>query len=101
MMYGKGAGPVTANSIVFDLGLLLSGYKQDFIPEESFRCNGNKNVYSKYLVKSDYLDSTLVEKRLGNVYITKVIPSAKILELKADIKFYARIDEWQICYICL
>jgi homoserine dehydrogenase len=93
MMYGKGAGPVTANSIVFDLGLLLAGYKQLFIPDNSYRCNGNKNVFSKYLVKADYLDSSLVEKRLGNVYITKLIPSSKINELKDDIVFYARIDE--------
>lgn len=93
MMYGKGAGPVTANSIVFDLGLLLSGYKQDFIPDNKYRCNGNKNVFSRYLIKSQYIDASLIEKNLGNVYITKPISSSKIDELKEDIIFYARIDD--------
>ena len=96
MMYGKGAGPVTANSIVFDIGLLLADYKQTFIPDNSYRCNGNRNVHSKYLVKADYLDESLIEKKLGNVYITKQIPSSKITELKDSINFYARIDKWQI-----
>lgn len=91
MMYGKGAGPVTANSIVFDLGLVLSDYRQKFMPANSYQCNGNKYVNAKYLIKStDDLPIEIIEKNLGNVVITKNISGDELNKLES-IEFYARI----------
>ena len=91
MMYGKGAGPTTANSIVFDLGLVLSDYKQKFMPSFSYKCNGNKFIKAKYLIKANVdLDEDIIEKNLGNVVITKEI-SGEALNSIESIEFYARI----------
>ena len=92
MMYGKGAGPTTANSIVFDLGLVLSDYRQKFMPKLNIACNGNIYTKSRYLIKrkADF-DTSLVEKSLGDVIITKPITGSELNSIISTIEFYARI----------
>ena len=94
MMYGKGAGPTTANSIVFDLGLVLSDYRQKFMPSFQFACIGNKYRLAKYIVKvkSDF-PKEYIEKSLGDMGITKKISGEELERLKPYIDFYARIME--------
>lgn len=94
MMYGKGAGPTTANSIVFDLGLVLSDYRQKFMPNDSIACNGNKNIKSKYIIKNKPgFDDKLIEKIIGDVVITKTISGDQLSAQSEYIDFYARIVE--------
>ncbi|MBE6137102.1 MAG: homoserine dehydrogenase [Erysipelotrichaceae bacterium] len=92
MMYGKGAGPTTANSIVFDLGLVLSDYRQKFMPALSLESNGNVNVKARYIMKiNDDFDMSIVEKSLGKMVISKEITGDKLNEISSTISFYARI----------
>lgn len=92
MMYGKGAGPTTANSIVFDLGLVLSDYRQKFMPSLSISCNGNKNTKAKYLMKiKDGFNKDIVEKSLGGLVITKPIDGEYLNSIEDTIEFHARI----------
>lgn len=92
MMYGKGAGPTTANSIVFDLGLVLSDYRQKFMPSLSISCNGNKNTKAKYLMKiKDGFNKDIVEKSLGGLVITKLIDGEYLNSIEDTIEFHARI----------
>ena len=92
MMYGKGAGPVTANAIVFDLGLLLNECGQAFVPKGNIKCNANSNVVSKYLIKPyGNIDSSIVEKKIGSMILTKEISGEKLNSMLDDIEFYARI----------
>ncbi|MGM9969254.1 MAG: homoserine dehydrogenase [Anaeroplasma sp.] len=94
MMYGKGAGPTTANSIVFDLGLVLSDYRQKFMPKNNLVCNGNKYMNARYFVKlKGDLPDEIIEKALGDIVITKYIPGEKLLKFFDSIDFYARIIE--------
>lgn len=92
MMYGKGAGPTTANSIVFDLGLVLSDYRQKFIPALQLECHGNKNTQARYIMKirQDF-DRSLIEKALGDMVITKPLSGRQLNALGDTISFYARI----------
>lgn len=92
MMYGKGAGPTTANSIVFDLGLVLSDYRQKFMPKNYINCNGNKYTVSRYLIKKcDEIEESIIEKSLGDMIITKPITGQYLSSLMSKIVFYARI----------
>ena len=92
MMYGKGAGPTTANSIVFDLGLVLSDYRQKFMPAMSLACYGNDNIEAQFIIKKkEDLESSIIEKSFGDMVITKRIAGAKLNELLPSISFYARI----------
>lgn len=92
MMYGKGAGPTTANSIVFDLGLVLSDYRQKFMPALELNCNGNDNIEAKYIMKiKEGYNLSIVEKSLGDMVITKKISGKELNALKDTISFYARI----------
>ncbi len=92
MMYGKGAGPTTANSIVFDLGLVLSDYRQKFMPSLSISCNGNKNTNARYLMKiTNDFDKSIVEKSLGGLVITKPIDGGYLNSIENTIEFHARI----------
>lgn len=94
MMYGKGAGPTTANSIVFDLGLVLSDYRQKFLPNFHYNGCGNKKITARYIIKiKDEASSKWIEKSLGDMAITKQITGCELEQLKADIDFYARIIE--------
>lgn len=92
VMYGKGAGPTTANSIVFDLGLVLSDYRQKFIPKYEFECCGNKNQSSRYFIKTNVgFDYSICEKKLGNLVITKKISGEELNKMSEFVEFYARI----------
>lgn len=92
MMYGKGAGPTTANSIVFDLGLVLSDYRQKFMPAMNLACYGNDNIEAQFIIKKkEDLESSIIEKSFGDMVITKRISGAKLNELLPSISFYARI----------
>lgn len=92
MMYGKGAGPTTANSIVFDLGLVLSDYRQKFMPKNEISCNGNIYTLSRYLIKKHTnIDNKIIEKSLGDMIITKPITGEELGLLASKIDFYARI----------
>lgn len=94
MMYGKGAGPCTANSIVFDLGLVFADYKQKFYPKNNIKCVGNLNTYSSYLIKySDKIDSKYIDKEIGSFVITKELTGKEFNSLKDKIAVYARIME--------
>lgn len=94
MMYGKGAGPCTANSIVFDIGLVLADYRQKFYPTKSIECVGNKNTISAYLLKIESkIDNKFVDKEIGNFVITKKIHGDTLEVLKNNIIAYARIME--------
>lgn len=92
MMYGKGAGPTTANSIVFDLGLVLSDYRQKFMPSLNIKCNGNVNTNARYLMKiKDDFDKSIVEKSLGGLVITKPIDGQYLNSIEDTIEFHARL----------
>lgn len=92
MMYGKGAGPTTANSIVFDLGLVLSDYRQKFMPALCLDCTGNTNISARYIMKINKdFDRALIEKALGDMVITKEISGQKLNEIVGTVSFYARI----------
>lgn len=92
MMYGKGAGPTTANSIVFDLGLVLSDYRQKFMPALELSCYGNDNIEAQYIVKKKKdLNPSVIEKSIGDMVITKRISGKELNELLNSISFYARI----------
>ena len=92
MMYGKGAGPTTANSIVFDLGLVLSDYRQKFLPKLKLACTGNDKVISKYLIRfKNKIDDNIISKSLGNMAITKSLSGIELKNILPDIDFYARI----------
>ncbi len=94
MMYGKGAGPTTANSIVFDLGLVLSDYRQKFMPLSSLDCLGNDLLEARYIIKiKEGFDFSFVEKSLGDMVITKTISGEVLNQLIPFICFYARIME--------
>lgn len=94
MMYGKGAGPTTANSIVFDLGLVLSDYRQKFMPQSSYEVVGNTRMVARYLLKpSRYFDEEIIEKNFREFIISKPISAKKLEEIKPCLAFYARIME--------
>lgn len=93
MMYGKGAGPVTANAIVFDLGLILADYKQNFLPTRALTTT-NKGPMQRYIIKP--LKPILrekTEKNFKEFIITKPIMKEELLKELPNIEFYARILE--------
>ena len=91
-MYGKGAGPITANSIVFDLGLLINNFKQEFILNNKFNVIGNKGIKAKYFIqpKGD-IDSYFIEKNFKKFILTKKLSSEELEHLMPSVLFYARI----------
>lgn len=94
MMYGKGAGPCTANSIVFDLGLVLSDYRQKFYPTRKINCVGNKNRTSAYLLRlNSKIDDSFINKEIKEFVITRKLSGEEFNSLKNKIAGYARIME--------
>lgn len=92
LMYGKGAGFATANSIVNDLVLLINNYKVNYENINEYNVCGNLKTNSKYLLKLiDSIDPELVEKDLQGFVITKNITGEKLNSLLNSISFYARI----------
>ena len=91
LVYGKGAGPATANSLVNDLKLYVSGFDPYIVPYKNFEIVGNKNAKARYLI--DYngsINQGLVEKEIDGFVVTKEIDSKTFNELMPNIKFYAR-----------
>jgi homoserine dehydrogenase len=79
-------------SIIHNLNLINIGYKKQFIPKNNYNCCGNDYSFSKYLIKAKDLDMNIVDKKIGDIYITKPISGVKIRNLKDKISFYARIE---------
>ena len=91
LVYGKGAGPATANSLVNDFKLYVSGFDPYITPYRNFDIVANKNAVAKYLI--DYngnLDKNLVDSEIDGFFVTKEIDSKTFNELMPNIKFYAR-----------
>ena len=91
LVYGKGAGPATANSIVNDLKLYVSGYDPYIVPYRSLKVCGK---ISKGIYLIDYngiFDMDLVDKVVDGFYLTKEIDSETFYKLLPNIKFYAKM----------
>ena len=92
IMYGKGAGPVTANSILFDLELLMSDYNNDFIPSESYSVIGNAGIKASYFIyPNGNIDKCYIKKNFKKFIITNELDSNELAGLMDKINFYARI----------
>ena len=75
LVYGKGAGPATANSMVNDLKLYVSGYDPYIVPYRNLKVYGK---ISKGIYLIDYegiFDMDLVDKVIDGFYLTKEIDS--------------------------
>lgn len=93
-MSGKGAGPVTANAILFDLILLLTNQEQSFLPQENLSIIGHASSPAKYFVKPNQcLPLDYVEKNFNEFIITKNLTPNEFDALLPQIDFYARIIE--------
>ena len=91
VMYGKGAGDKTANSILYDLANLAMKERVSFIPANTLCCNGNYDTFSKYLLEVDgKIDNNIIEKRLGSMVITKKISGLELEKLLPNVSFSAR-----------
>ena len=92
--YGKNDKEVVADSIISDIRLVLSDFRQKFMPRYSHIVNGNRHFVSKYLIKpkvmNDYFRS-IQEKNLDKIIVSIPIKGEDILEHKNEIQFYARI----------
>lgn len=91
LVYGKGAGPATANSLVNDLKLYVSGFDPYIIPYKNLDIVGNKNAKARYLISyNGSINQGLVEKEVDGFVVTKEIDSKTFNELMPNIEFYAR-----------
>lgn len=92
MMYGKGAGPMTANALVNDLGLYINGFDPYIELKKDINVLGKGNSKSKYLLEvKGAIPENIVERNLNGYVITTEITGKKLLELMSHITFYARI----------
>ena len=92
LVYGKGAGPATANSLVNDLYLYVNGYDPYVVPYRTLEVVGNKLAKGVYLI--DYkgqFDMALVDKVVDGYYLTKEIDNKTFEELLPNINFYAKM----------
>ena len=91
LVYGKGAGPATANSIVNDLKLYVSGYDPYIVPYRKIDVLG-KISKGCYLIDYDgSFDMNLVDKVVDGYYLTKEIDIETFNKILPNIKFYAKI----------
>lgn len=85
---------ISANEIISDIRLVLSDYRQKFMPRNSYICNGNRHILSKYLIRpkvmNDYFRQ-IAEKNLDKIIVTEPILGEELLEHLSEILFYARI----------
>lgn len=88
----RSGGYENLGSIRSNLKSIMDGHKTKHAPKNEYNCYGNELIFSKYIIKANYLDPNIVDKKIGNIYITKAISGAKIKELSNKITFYARID---------
>lgn len=92
MMYGKGAGPITANALVNDLALLVSGYNSYIESKKELDIIGNNETKSKYLIQlKGTISEAIIEKNLNGFVITNEISGEKLISLLPKIQFYAKI----------
>ncbi len=92
MMYGKGAGKATANSILLDLELLMSQYQQTFLPTLQRSYLENHEIKAKYILKvKNKINKKIIEKRIGDMIFTKEISKEDLIQIQKDIDFYARL----------
>ena len=92
LVYGKGAGPATANSCVNDLRLYVAGYDPYIVPYRDMEVVGNKLAQGVYLI--DYngiFDMDLVDKVIDGYYLTKEIDYNTFENLLPNINFYAKV----------
>lgn len=93
MMYGKGAGPMTANALVNDLCLILSGYNHYIESNKEMNVVGNRNSKSRYLMQlKGAISESLISKNLNGFVITNEISGEKLTSLLPKITFYAKIS---------
>ena len=92
-MYGRTTGKFIVNGIISDILIALSGYRQKFMPKNSYMCFGKRYMESKYLIKvkimNDYFRS-ITEKNLDNYIITTPISGSELIKHQSEIDFYAR-----------
>ena len=92
VMYGKGAGYVTANSIIFDLGLIINNFIQSFVPEEKLNIIGNSGIKARYFIQpKGQIDGYYVEKNFKKFIISKELTAMELESLLPSVQFYARI----------
>ena len=92
LVYGKGAGPATANSCVNDLRLYVEGYDPYIVPYKDMEVVGNKLAQGVYLIEYDGIfDMDLVDKVVDGFYLTKEIDYNTFENLLPNIKFYAKV----------
>lgn len=91
-MVGKGAGPLTANSILNDLKLLVNGYKSTYQIINSYQVIGPSEEKCNYFLQLiDKIDPSFIETNLGSIVITKKLTFAEFKSIHAKIHFYAKI----------
>jgi homoserine dehydrogenase len=79
-------------SVIANINALKDDVKTNFIPKNNYDCLGNENTFTQYIIKATDLNMNIVDKKMGDIYITKPISGAKIKELGEKITFCARID---------
>ena len=94
-MVGKGAGPITANSILNDIKLLYYGYKSNYSIENNYVIIGpNKDkcrLFIKYKDKSKL--ENIIDADFDGIALTKKIDYDTLINNLDNISFYARIYE--------
>lgn len=92
MMFGQGAGFVTANAIVSDVERLLNNYNYPFYGEQKLSVVGKKNIKAAYFIEPlSFIDEQLIDKKIGKYYLTKIISGHIFEKILPNIKFYARL----------
>ena len=82
----------SGTSVIADIHSLNDGIKYTFNPKNKYDTVGNDNSFAQYIIKATELNMNIVDKKIGDIYITKPISGKKIKELSDKITFYARID---------
>jgi homoserine dehydrogenase len=88
----KSSGFENLGSVKSNLKSIMAGNRTKHVPKNEYNCYGNELIFSKYIIKANNLEPNIVDKKIGNIYITKAISGTKINELSNKITFYARID---------
>ena len=92
-MYGRTNGKFVVNGIISDILIVLSDYRQKFMPKYAYMCFGIRHMQAKYLIKvkimNDYFRS-ITEKNLDNYIITNTINGSELIKHLSEIEFYAR-----------
>lgn len=92
LVYGKGAGPATANSLVNDLALLIEGYDPYIKASKSLKVVGNKNSRAKYLLDcKETICDCFIDKMVDKYVLTKELTGEEFNNLLAKINFYAKL----------